>query len=812
MPSLNDKIPNAMPFKVMLFLLIFLDFRTSGQPNLQVTNEKINPCLLTDHWNAEWITHPDESVLDYGVFHFRKSFELNTQPVEFIIHVSADNRYRLFVNGRAVCFGPARGDPAHWFYESVDIASFLKPGKNVIAVVVWNFGEYKPWAQFSLKTAFILQGNSPIEEIVNTNPSWKVIKNYAYSPASAGAKETYGQFVVVGPCDRVDAALYPWGWESMAYDDQAWLRARTLDVGHPYGAGTDINWVLTSRRIPLMEQYRQSFTTIRRTSGEPVPQGFLAGRNTWTIEANQHITVLFDQGNLTTGYPELVVSGGKGSTIQMTYSESLFDSNGNKGNRNDISGKTMVGYSDYFLPDGSPLRLFRPLWFRTWRYLQLEIETQDAPLEVDGFSSEFSAYPLKENAQFESDRENLKQIWNVGWRTARLCANETYFDCPYYEQLQYVGDTRIQALISLYVAGDDRLVRNALLNFNESRNYEGLTQSRYPSSGTQFIPPYSLFWVDMIHDYWMMRDDPEFVKGFLKGIEDVITWYTQRISPETGLLGRVTYWNFVDWAIEWPWITENRIGGVPSGGQEGNSSVLSLQLAYAVERAGELFQHFGLSAKAETYRQLAQHITRAVYSTCWDASHGYLAETPDRKEFSMHAQIFGVLTNTIPENQQKLFTERFMNDKSLIQPTLYFRFYLTQALKKAGLADRYLETLDLWEEMLQKGLTTFAENPDPSRSDCHAWSASPNYDLLATVAGIRPGSPGFKTIQMEPALGALAFIKGRMPHPAGTIVFDLKRNGNGGITGTVELPEGLTGRFLWRGISIPLQGRTVIDL
>ena len=431
---------------------------------------------------------------------------------------------------------------------------------------------------------------------------------------------------------------------------------------------------------------------------------------------------------------------------------------------------------------------------------------------MDGFSSEFSAYPLKENAQFESDREDLKQIWDVGWRTARLCANETYFDCPYYEQLQYVGDTRIQALISLYVAGDDRLVRNALLNFNESRNYEGLTQSRYPSSGTQFIPPYSLFWVDMIHDYWMMRDDPEFVKGFLRGIEDVISWYSQRIGPETGLLGRMTYWNFVDWAIEWPWITENRIGGVPSGGQEGNSSVLSLQFAYAAERAGELFQYFGLSEKAETYRQLAQHITRAVYSTCWDASRGYLADTPDKTEFSMHAQIFGVLTNTIPENQQKLFTERFMNDKSLIQPTLYFRFYLTQALKKAGLADRYLETLGLWEEMLQKGLTTFAENPDPSRSDCHAWSASPNYDLLATVAGIRPGSPGFKTIQMEPALGALTFIKGRMPHPAGTIVFDLKRNGNGGITGTVELPEGVTGIFLWRGISIPLRGRTVIDL
>jgi hypothetical protein len=178
----------------------------------------------------------------------------------------------------------------------------------------------------------------------------------------------------------------------------------------------------------------------------------------------------------------------------------------------------------------------------------------------------------------------------------------------------------------------------------------------------------------------------------------------------------------------------------------------------------------------------------------------------------MHAQIFAVLTNTIPEKDQKNFVQRFMNDKNLIQPTMYFRFYLTQALKKTGLADQYLETLGLWNEMLQKGLTTFAENPDPARSDCHAWSASPDYDFLATVAGIRPESPGFKTVEIEPALGKLTFIKGQMPHPAGIISFDLKRVGTQGISGAIILPEGLTGTFKWNGKSIALKGKTNIEL
>ncbi|HEX7584857.1 MAG TPA: alpha-L-rhamnosidase N-terminal domain-containing protein [Prolixibacteraceae bacterium] len=802
------------------FLFVLLTFSGTAQPTGLVPIEKINPEILNNHWKAQWITHPTESVLDYGVFHFRKSFELAAVPKEFIIHISADNRYRLFVNGEPVCFGPARGDLAHWYYESIDITKFLKQGKNLLAAVVWNFGDDKPWAQFSLKTALIVQGNSAVEEPVNTDSSWKVIKNMAYQLASADAKETLGQFIVVGPCDRLDAAQYPWNWETETYNDQSWNKAKMLDLGHPRGMGTDINWVLTPRRIPQMEIKDQRFSLIRRASTSSaagalvkVPEGFIEGKIKWTVPANQKIIVLLDQGNLTTGYPELQVSKGKGSRIKLIYSESLFDAQGRKGNRNDIDNKTIQGYADLFLPDGGANRQFRPLWFRTWRYLQMEIETKTEPLVIDDFKSEFTAYPLKENAVFETDQPELKQIWNTGWRTARLCANETYYDCPYYEQLQYVGDTRIQALISLYVSGDDQLVRNALMCYNESRFYEGLTQSRYPSASPQVIPPFSLYWIDMVHDYWTLRDDPEFIRKFLPGIDQVLAWFIQRIDPKTGLLGKVEYWNFVDWADEWPWIQKNRIGGVPKGGRDdGQSSIVTMQLAYAVQRAAELDDYFDQPVQAEKYKQLAQYLTKAVYQNCWDTTRNYLADTPDKTEFSMHAQIFGVLTNTIPENEQKSMVERIMNDQKLIQPTLYFRFYLTQALKKTGLADRYLATLNPWKEMLKNGLSTFAEKQDPTRSDCHAWSASPNYDFLATVTGIRPASPGFKTIRMEPALGALKFIKGQMPHPLGMIVFDLKRSGAEGIQGEVSLPEGLTGTFGWKGKVIQLKGKTSIDL
>ena len=811
---------------LLLITLVLFSWCLSAQNLPLVSPEKINPEIVNNHWKAQWITHPTESVLEYGVFHFRKTFELTTVPAEFIIHVSADNRYRLFVNDQPVSFGPARCDLAHWFYESIDIAQYLKPGKNLLAAVVWNFGDDKPWAQYTLRTALIVQGNGATEQLINTNSSWKVTKNNAYQSASADAREALGQFIVVGPCDKVDAAKYPWNWEKLSFNDDNWSNAKTIDFGHPRGIGTDINWVLTLRRIPQMEQHEQRFESVRRTSTVSttstssvagaslnIADGFLQGKAKLTIPAHQKATILFDQGVLTTGYPELFVSKGKGSQIRMTYSEALYDAKGIKGNRAEIDGKQIKGYSDIFLPDGGLARQFCPLWFRTWKYFQLDIETKDESLVIDELKSTFSAYPLQEKASFETDQPILKNIWETGWRTARLCANETYYDCPYYEQLQYVGDTRIQALISLYVSGDDRLVRNALLHYDESRFHEGLTQSRYPSESPQVIPPFSLFWVDMVHDYWTLRNDPQFIQQFLPGIDQVLNWFIRRIDPKTGLLGKVEYWNFVDWADEWAWDNITRMGGSPKGARtDGQSSILTMQLVYALQRAADLNEYFDQPVQAQQYRQLAQSLAKAVKQNCWDETKKYLADTPDKKEFSMHAQIFSVLTTTILESEQKEMLNRIMGDKSLIQPTLYFRFYLTQALKKTGMADRYLGTLAPWKDMLNTGLTTFAEKQEPTRSDCHAWSASPNYDFLATVAGIRPSSPGFASLRMEPALGDLQFIKGQMPHPAGMIYFDLKRHGEKGLTGEVTLPEGLTGSFGWDGKLIPLKGKTAINI
>ncbi|MBC8152362.1 MAG: family 78 glycoside hydrolase catalytic domain, partial [Bacteroidetes bacterium] len=508
----------------------------------------------TNYWQAKWITcgNPPAGTdqpaavpaRQYGVYHFRKTISLPIKPAQFVVHVSGDNRYRLFVNGQAVASGPARSDTQNWNYETLDLALYLQAGSNTLAAQVWNMGSGAPYAQMTHQTGFIVQGDTDAEKMVNTDRNWKASQNIAYSPIKNDIPKLR-TYIVVGDGDRVDAARYPWGWEQPGFDDASWPSVREVGVtAKPRGLGTDGNWNLVPRQIPMMEEVAQRLQAVRRTDSVQMSTDFLRGTAPVIIPANRKAVFLLDQGYETNAYPELTVSGGKGATVTLAYAEALVDDKRQKGNRNAVDGRQLIGFEDQFVADGGSNRLFRPLWFRTYRYLQLTVETKADSLTITDLVSQFTGYPFEEKAKFSSPDSSLSRIWTVGWRTARLCAGETYYDCPYYEQLQYTGDTRIQALISLYVSGDDRLMRKAITDYDHSRFNDGLTQSRYPSVDFQVIPTFSLYWVTMIHDYWMHRQDDAFIKPLLRGMDDVLAWHEDRLD-KTLLNGPLPWWNFV---------------------------------------------------------------------------------------------------------------------------------------------------------------------------------------------------------------------------------------------------------------------------
>jgi hypothetical protein len=545
-----------------------------------------------------------------------------------------------------------------------------------------------------------------------------------------------------------------------------------------------------------MEETPTRFASVRRAQGVSANDGFMRGTGDLVIPPRTKTSVLLDQAHTTNAYPVLETSGGTGSTVTLTYAEALLDAKGQKGNRNDIEGRTILGVHDVFRPEGGAHRRFQTLYWRSYRYVQVDVETADEPLRVHDLHGVFTAYPFKERGRFTSDAKWIDSVWAMDWNGARLGAFDTYMDTPYYEQLQYVGDTRVQALISLYVAGDDRLVRQAIEQFDASRLADGITTSRYPSELKQLIPPFSLIYVAMVHDYQMHRDDPAFVRQRLAGIRGVLDWYGRQIDS-TGMLGPMPFWNYVDWSRRWP-------NGVPPGAVRGHSATISLLYAYALQNAAALEQDVGVSALGAAYRARADSVIRATRSRSWDATRRLFRDSPDTTAFSQHTNVLALLTGAVPTAERRALMERVLSDTTLAQATYYFGFYVFEALREAGLADRYVERLTPWRGMLALGLTSTPENPEPTRSDTHAWAAHPNYGLLATVLGVRPASSGFRTVSITPALGPLRHAEGRVAHPRGDIDVALDRVGAAGVRGVVTLPVGVSGTFEWAGKRVPL--------
>lgn len=766
-----------------------------------VKAQTINPEILNKKWKASWISVPGEPAKDYGVYQFRKTITLPGKPGSFIIHVSGDNRYKLFVNGAQVSAGPARGDIFHWNFETVDLAPFLSEGKNIISALVWNEGEMRQEAQISYRTAFILQGNGGAESILNTDKSWKCIRDNSRSPLPVNLVYSY---YVAGPGELDDKRNYTDNWMSANFDDSSWKDAQALFAGLPKGVFEHSQgWMLVPSPLPQMEYKTHRFAKVRKADNVSIPKGFPTSKVSLTIPANTKTSILLDQSFLTNAYPVVKFSSGKDAVIALGYAEALYIDEGSatdwraqnkKGNRNEIEGKRFVGREDRIISNGRKNQEFTTLSWRTYRYVQLNIETQNEALVIDDLYGIFTGFPFKQNARLITPLPELNQILDIGWRTARLCAFETYMDCPYYEQLQYVGDTRIQAMISYYNAGDDRLAKNAIELLDNSRMAEGITLSRYPTANAQEIPTFSLWWIGMLKDYLMYRGDPEFIKSKLQGERSVLNFFG-KYQQKNGLLKSAPYWVFTDWAEGPGWSN-----GMAPTGKEGNSAALDFQLIWAYQTAAELEEKLGMPEYADKYRKAAlqlQETARAVY---FDPGKNLFSDTPEKELYSQHVNALAILTETVKGSEAGALAKKLLTDKTLTQASIYFQYYLNQALIKAGLGNEYLNWLGIYRENIKQGMTTWGEdsNINTTRSDCHAWGSHPNIEFYRTVLGIDSDAPGFEKVKIEPHLGTLKTASGEIPHPKGKIGVDYKIE-KGKLKAGINLPEGTSGYFLWHG-------------
>ena len=536
---------------------------------------------------------------------------------------------------------------------------------------------------------------------------------------------------------------------------------------------------------------------------------FLNGKGTLTVPANKKVSFLIDQSYETTGYPEMVVSGGKDSWIRVMYSENLIVKNqAPKGNRNDIEGKRMVGIKDVFIPDGGKDRLFKPTYIRAFRFIQVDIETKEEPLTISSYQHVACTAPIECRAKFETNDPLTDWIMHAGWRTMSICAQDMLISDAYYEQMQYTGDSRVHNLSLLTLSGDDRLTRNSLIQFDQSRIPEGLTLACYPNTFYLVIPFYSLVWIDQVYDYMMWKDDKDFISGLEPGIYSVLNWYERRMQPN-GLLGGI------DW---WPALGGRYYNnGEPPSVREGNSTPYSLYYAYTLRHAAKIYEYLGKTNQAAECRSRADQICKALNLLCKNGN-GFYNDSPDFKQVSRITNLLAILAEAVKGDEARQLMNKLLEPKDWFgQVDLFLKYYLFEALNKTGLQSHFGEELNEWGLMRDRGMTTFAEVPlewgeENQRSECHPWSTSPDYFFFRTVCGIIPVAPGHRVIEIAPEFGKLKSINAVYPHWLGNIEMNLVLTDTG-VKGELTIPEGMKAVFRWKDKKINLKtGRQTIQL
>jgi hypothetical protein len=774
-------------------------------------------------WSAE-ATHAapaptQASPSHYQVRMFRREFLGGNGGSRLVVHVSADSRYLLFCNGGLVGRGPAKGDINHHFYDTFDLTAHLRPDGNALAALVIDMSRVAhrpaalgaPCSVMTYAGGFLLEGavvagdGAEQERLDTGRPGWRVAVDRAHRFQNEGTRfEGYH-----GYFEHRVAREAPAGWTETGFDDRTWPEATVLylaerrenrrDPTSPYG--------LVERMIPQLEEGEPTtFAAAFLPGGDnPGPDwhGLLAGTAEVTVPPGRTARVILDVGALTTAYPRLETAGGAGARVRLTYAEALRlpwntpgaqllgrpQSLANLASHfaDEATGWTfdrrgeIAGWSDVWEPAGGGREVFEPLHWRAFRYIGLEIAAGGTALTLRRIGHRFSAYPYRVQGEFACSDDRLNRLWHVGVHTMRLCAHETFEDCPHYEQMQYAGDAMITSRLAMLTTGDARLTRQMLHHFDWSRLPEGLTASRYPSRLLQVIPSWSLHWITGVRDYAYFSGDLDTIRELLPGLRAVLDWF-RRHGGADGLPARLPFWNITDWCPWWP-------RGVVPGADSGPTAIISAQYILALDEVAELARLTGREREAGELATEAAQLRTAFHHRFWSEAEGLYFDRPGGPEVSQYGNAWAVVCGAAGPRERARLLARFPADPKLAPGSFFCWHAVFRALDACGAYDRMPEFLGPWHEMADTGLSTFVEENSYWRSLCHAWSAHPVLEFLTRVLGVTPREPGFAAIDVVPRLCGLAHARGRVCTPRGPVAVAWRRTG-GRFEIEIDVPAG----------------------
>ena len=655
-----------------------------------------------------------------ALYYFRKEIQVKNLT-KSIINIFADARYKLYINGNLVAIGPCKQTSETKYYDEVDITEFLNIGANLIDVQVLQLSHNIYDKGDCLLEAVLRSGGMTLcvwgnagDTEIDTDETWEVARE---NSIRFFCKPEYGFYNVTALSEDV----------SLGYGKNlTWQKAIVLNEIFSYPERQENCTLIT---IPAQKR--------------PIPMVYFQKKNFKGVRNG-----IYDAGELTCGFIRFKCHG-KGR-VHLTYAECMVfieDGSVRKRKRDDENG-IIIGNQDTIQVDGECY--FDPFWMRTFRFVEVKTE---GDIEIESFDYLETGYPIEVSDKYDFGNESDNKLFEISVNTLKRCMHETYMDCPYYEQLQYTMDTHLQILFTYQLTMDKALAEKAIDDFAKSYRVGWITQSRFPTNKKQYIPGFSLFFVMMLYEHAKRFGDSSFIRRYLSIADGVIDWFVKRldgymVAPSGNL------WDFVDWSEEY----DN--GQIP---EKGPITVYSLMLAYVLEKASCI--HEMLGNRISEYGSLSEKIKDDVKKRCFDTKTGLYADSPLKKHFSQHPQIWAVLCDMESGEDAKVLLNKSMGLKC--QATSAYMFLWFRAMEKAGIYEKSEEALNSLRSLIPLGCTTTPEwVREDVRSECHAWSAVAIYEFTAKVLGVTYRE---NTIRIKPYIFGRTFAKGSVATPVGMV-------------------------------------------
>lgn len=790
---------------------------------------------------------------------YRRSFDLHGSTAKANADITVDGRYQLFVNGKRVGRGPGRSSPEFQRVDRYDLAPWLRAGKNCIAILVHVYGTDTAWYEQNRDYWQGIFGDGGLyfdTEIENShgNSSKTILSDHQWrciqSPAwkQAVPKSGWGQDFI----EDFDARKMPDGWNEAGFNDSDWPHATEM-VLHTDANDHAKGWMdiepfptLIPREIPAMAESPVAAEKIVGVytveSGSDLPlderiyqEGLSRGAESSVSNVNalladddqyacvrtqpgKDTAILIRFGRLHSGYPFIEIDAHGGEVIELAVAETIpGEYLGEAETLPRIRRVTFMDCAHVFRYTARPgFQRFEKFEWTAISYMQIVVRNAPQGLRIRHAGSIYTHYPVQNLGAFNCSDEILNQLWETGRYTTLQCTHDAWEDCPGREKRQWLGDGIIHYLVGAAAFGPSTraIDRQFLLHGMESQRPDGLLQMFTPGDNHRhgiIIPDFCLHWICAVYHYYMHTGDLDTVAQVFPAIQKVLDWFERQLGPNK-LVDNLPYWHFIEWAhID----------------RRGESAAINAMLAGAISAAAELADALGYARAENAYRKRAADIADALNTRHWNEERGVYVDSVDPESGKQSLRVgqqanaamiywdiapaerwermIGQITCT---NRLKLTAvppmvvdaEDFDEQHDIVLANTYFSHFVFSALAKTRRFDLALEQMRrLYEPMLATGTSTLWESFDPQASLCHAFSASPVYQLSANALGIQPVTAGFSRALIAPQPGDLRHASGVYATIQGDIhvcwtadgnVFDLQIDLPEGITASVVAPPG----------------------